>query len=131
MYQILAFINERNTHNSLAKAADIRLERILNYIERNLKQPFSIPKLALIQATSVEYFRHWFKTMTKFSANKYISKKHVNRACKLLVTTHRNIETIDLYCGDKDPLHCLKERISIPLRDDRRRQKKDPFSPHN
>ena len=133
MYNMLALIMAQSTLNSKTKTADIRLQKILIHIEKNLNQALSIPQLALIHGTSVEHFSRWFKTMTNLSPNKYISLKRIKKACKLLMTSHKNIETIGFECGFQDPLYfskCFKKRIGIPPSDYRRSQDQDPFTGH-
>ena len=70
------------------------LSRLLESIERSLSGDFSNPLLAGHAGMSVEGFIRWFKQGTGTTPARYVARRRVREACRLLSLTERSIEEI-------------------------------------
>jgi len=70
------------------------LSRLLESIERSLSGALSNPVLAGQAGMSVEGFIRWFKEGTGTTPARYVARRRVREACRLLSLTERSIEEI-------------------------------------
>jgi AraC-like DNA-binding protein len=71
----------------------------LEYIAQNFSEPITVKQLAAQVHLSESYFMHQFRKYVGFSATAYISQFRINRACKLLMDTGKNVAEIAFECG--------------------------------
>ena len=70
------------------------LSRLLESIERSLPGALSNPIMAGQAGMSVEGFIRWFKEWTGTTPARYVARRRVREACRLLSLTARSIEEI-------------------------------------
>lgn len=108
MYQLLSpIINESIPIGPINSDYD-KIEKVLNHIEKNLSIDISIPQLAVIHGSSIAHFSRWFNRVMNISPKKYINQKRMELACKKLLLSGDNIETIAYQCGFEDALYFSK-----------------------
>lgn len=81
------------------------LSEAIDYIAMNYKCQISTKELAKIFAFSETTFCRKFKSMTNMTVTSYIQTLRIEEACKLLVNTDKNVETIANEVGYRDIKH--------------------------
>lgn len=108
MYQLLTpVINESHKKNLLNQDFQ-RLEKVLTFIDINLHTHLSIPFLAETHGYSTAHFGRWFSQCVGTPPKKFINKKRIIKASKLLLFSLDKIEDIAYQCGFEDPLYFSK-----------------------
>ncbi|MDD5351087.1 MAG: AraC family transcriptional regulator [Chthoniobacteraceae bacterium] len=83
-----------------AKALPVRpalppaLARLLEHIERSLPGDLSNAVLAGLAGMSVEGFLRWFKGRLGMTPARYVARRRIREACRLLALSERSIEEI-------------------------------------
>ena len=108
MYQLLAPIINTSIAKGTINTDYDKIEKVLNHIENNLSVDITIPQLAMVYGSSVAHFSRWFNRVMNISPKKYINQKRMELACKKLLFSTDNIETIAYQCGFEDPLYFSK-----------------------
>lgn len=90
-----------NTGNLWGKNRNSNVEFVLNYINQNLGNNFSLQHLADMVQLSPYYFSHLFKKETGVSPFDYILNMRMNRSGILLITTNHSIADIAKEVGYK------------------------------
>lgn len=75
-------------------ALPIALSRLLEHIERTLPGELSNPVLAAHVGMSVEGFLRWFKERLGTTPARYVARRRIREACRLLTLSERSIEEI-------------------------------------
>jgi AraC-like DNA-binding protein len=70
------------------------LSDVLEYIERSLSAPLTNPILARQVGMSVEGFLRWFREHQGMTPARYVARRRIQEACRLLTLTQRSIEEI-------------------------------------
>ncbi|SHH67659.1 helix-turn-helix transcriptional regulator [Clostridium grantii] len=94
-----------NNFNTINSPYNLKLKKVLNYIENNLDQPLPLLELSNLINLSPWYFQKIFKKYLGISPNKYILNKKISLAKNLLIHTDNSIENIALKCGFKNAPH--------------------------
>lgn len=77
-----------------ASASIVKLENVLNYIDRNLLEPLSVEELAEIAHFHPNYFIPYFKRFIGLSPIQYINKLRMDRAKDLLLANEKSVSEI-------------------------------------
>jgi transcriptional regulator GlxA family with amidase domain len=88
---------------------DYRIKEILEKIENDFSRPITIPDLAASINVSVSHFEHLFKKEVQICAVKYIKNLRLEKACRLLETTHLSIKEIRFQVGVPNEAHFLND----------------------
>lgn len=86
-------------------ASDIRVARIINYIENHYDQDLSNELLASKACMSTNSFSRLFKNEIGASLQKYIKKKRIDYACMLLTHSNMSIDEITFKAGFSNRFH--------------------------
>lgn len=79
-----------------------RLDKVLDYIERNYAEDISIEQLSGITHLSRDHFSHLFKSLTGKSPSEYINSLRMDKAELLLKNTGLSITEIAMLTGFDD-----------------------------
>jgi len=113
MFQLLSPIIATSVARAPFKRDYDKIETVLSHIENNLSDEISIPQLAQVYGCSVAHFSRWFNRVMNVPPKKYINQKRMELACKKLLFSTDNIETIAYQCGFEDPLYFSKSFKNI------------------
>ena len=92
-----------------SKQMDHRIKEIIAKVDRHISEPLSIPELAASINMSVSYFQHLFKKEAQICAVKYIKNLKLEKARRLLETTHLSIKEIRFEVGVPNEAHFLSD----------------------
>ncbi|RDB03500.1 helix-turn-helix domain-containing protein [Runella aurantiaca] len=90
--QILATTSESTLLNTegikleVSPKDELRLNKILKYVEENYQKPIDIQEIASITHLTVPSFCHYFKKMMNITFTDFVNRYRVNQACRLLST---------------------------------------------
>jgi len=70
------------------------LSEVLEYIESSLAGPLANPALARKAHMSIEGFLRWFRAHQGMTPARYVARRRIQEACRLLTLTHDSIEKI-------------------------------------
>ncbi|WP_149137767.1 helix-turn-helix domain-containing protein [Cupriavidus campinensis] len=85
--------------------APFRLRRILDYIEDHLGDSIAITELAAMAEVSLPHFMRAFRASTGEAPLRFIMRRRVAHATRLLLETSRPLATIANVCGFADRSH--------------------------
>lgn len=88
---------------------DYRIKEILAEIEKDITKPLHISDLAASINVSVSYFQHLFKREVRICAVKYINNLRMEKARRLLETTHLCVKEIRVGVGASNEAHFLQD----------------------
>lgn len=93
--------NARNFNNSISKQREYteRFLYICNYISEHYSEDLTLDYVAGISGFSKYHFSRLFKQFTNLSFYKYLNKKRIENAEKLLMDQELTITEIALQCG--------------------------------
>ncbi|MEZ4905488.1 MAG: AraC family transcriptional regulator [Spirosomataceae bacterium] len=77
---------------------EVRLNRILKYVEEHYQHPIDIQEAASVAHLTVPSFCHYFKKMMRLTFTDFINQYRINQACRLLATD-KSITDISFECG--------------------------------
>jgi len=82
-----------------------RINKVLDYIEKNIDKNFTLEELADTASFSKFHFNRIFKALMGETPFRYILRIRLEKAAALLTATpHQNISDIALQCGFADPV---------------------------
>ncbi|WP_239618091.1 AraC family transcriptional regulator [Cohnella mopanensis] len=82
------------------------MNRVVDYIEKNLSSPLPIDELTDIAAFSAYHFHRIFKKTMNENVHRFINRLRVEKAAKLLIfQTERSLSDISLECGLQSSAH--------------------------
>ena len=84
-------------------STELRIQGIIDLIDNNVSENYSIESLAVKAMTSPRNFSRLFKSLTGKSPSIYIKEKRIEKACALLTGTDMTITQIALLVGFDDP----------------------------
>ena len=91
-----------------SKKLDARINTVLEYLEKNLRETITNEMLATLINLSPSTFLRLFKSQVGISASKYLTQIRIDHACNLLLYTSKSIESIAECCGFSDRYHLTK-----------------------
>lgn len=86
----------------------IRINRIVNYINENLSRRITLAEIAERESITKNYISHFFRENLNISFQEYLSNLRFEKALKLLTATELNIIDISLECGFSDSKYLNK-----------------------
>ncbi|MGN1137608.1 MAG: helix-turn-helix domain-containing protein [Oscillospiraceae bacterium] len=89
---------EAETGDSICGAEEV-IRPALEYIAAHFSEPISIKRLAAAVHFSESYFMNRFRQHVGLSATEYISHFRIDKACKALIGTKKNVLEIAFECG--------------------------------
>jgi AraC family transcriptional regulator len=112
MYALGAHLVERYSDRSTmrhARAPDRlywgQLEQVYDYIECNLHQALTVTELAAVAAVSPSHFTRLFRQQTGEPPHRYVRKRRLDRAERLIVGTQLPLAAIAVAVGFSDQSH--------------------------
>lgn len=90
--QLLARFLEQATEKQTV--VDERIAKVIDYIQRNIYQEISIPKLAEIACVSEDHFIRLFRTETNTTPLQFVNNLKIEKAQLLLLTSKEPIKNI-------------------------------------
>ncbi len=87
------FVTSYKLQNNI-QIADYGMQKILNYINKNLHLPITVVELAAICNYSPDHFSKLFKELYGSGPSKYIQEKRIERSQLLLLTTNDSLNEI-------------------------------------
>lgn len=97
IFQLSATMFARRVHKLQNNTRSYQVERVCNYISRNIYQKITLEELATYMELSCTYLCHLFSGEMGISIHSYIQREKVNVACNLLMHTSRPISEIATY----------------------------------
>ncbi len=88
-----------NKYDSITSNSEKRLQKIIEYIQKNYMKKITLQKIADEFYISKYYLSHFFKDKTGFTVIEYINKKRIIEAQKLISNTDLNITVIAMNVG--------------------------------
>jgi AraC family transcriptional regulator len=82
-----------------------QVRRVTTYIERNLDSRISNEELAVVAKRSSSYFCRAFKVSFGESPHGYVTRRRMERAQGLMLTTDASLGQIAVHCGLADQSH--------------------------
>jgi AraC family transcriptional regulator len=80
-----------------------RINKVLDYIEKNISNPFTLEELASVANFSRFHFNRIFSAMTGETPFRFILRVRLERAATILITRpHQTVTTIATDCGFSD-----------------------------
>ena len=101
----LAAMDKRHTLSTrifekpMNKGEQIRIEKVLNYINENYDRAVSLDELASLVNISQSHFSQFFKKVTGSNFVSYLNDIRISRACELLSGSDEQITKICFECG--------------------------------
>ncbi len=96
---IILRLMENNKYEQIASNSEKRLQKIVEYIQKNYMNKITLQKIADEFYISKYYLSHFFKDKTGFTVIEYINKKRIIEAQKLISNTKLNITDIAMKVG--------------------------------
>ncbi len=102
--QILATTSDSSLLNTegikleVSPKDEVRLNKILKYVEENFQKPIDIQEIASISHLTVPSFCHYFKKMMNVTFTDFVNQYRVNHACRML-STDKSITDIGYESG--------------------------------
>ncbi|MFS7221583.1 AraC family transcriptional regulator [Rahnella inusitata] len=98
--QLMAFMPaQEDTPKNISRTT---ASKVMQWIEENYEQKFAMASLSAAVGLSESYISRVFGQETGGSIQDYLATRRVKRACELLRTTDRPVESIGLQCGFAD-----------------------------
>ena len=95
---------------------DVRVARVIDYIEAHLGEPLSVAELASVACLSAGYFSRSFRATTGEALWAYVRRRRGERAMEMLRTTRLSIAEIAYACGFANQGHfteCFKRQFAM------------------
>lgn len=92
------FLNAEGLKLEVSQRDEVRLNRVLKYVQENYQKPIDIQEIASLSHLTVPSFCHYFKKMTNLTFTEFVNQYRVNQATRLLAT-NRSITDIAYECG--------------------------------
>lgn len=99
------FINE---NGNVYEGKTNELEYVLNYIEKNFRRSITLDEVADYVKFSSTYLSKIFKENIGINFNKYITKRRIKEATKILENTNINVNELAFEIGYNEPSYFCK-----------------------
>jgi AraC family transcriptional regulator len=102
LINLVAHMMKLGQHNAIwerPQSANVRLDRVLDYIEAHLSEPIRMDDLAAVSFLSTIQFSRSFKRQMRQSPHQYVTLRRVSRAKQLLVFTRLSTTEIAFMTG--------------------------------
>lgn len=99
LYQLAAVMFAKLVSSAKEKKHSQQVERIINYISRNIYAKISLAELSEYTGLSLNYMCGIFSNEIKISIHNYIQREKVAVSCNMLKYSDRSISEIALYMG--------------------------------
>ncbi len=89
---------------------------VINYVEEHFTEDISVKSVAELFGYNESYFSHRFKELFGISFIKFITRRRLEYACKLMNTTKYTISECATLCGFSDSNYfsvCFKKKFNI------------------
>jgi transcriptional regulator GlxA family with amidase domain len=93
----------------MTRGPDTRITWIVDYLQRHLGEPVSIPELAGRVNLSESRLRALFRQQTGMSPVRYLQAVRLRRACLLLERTFLSVKEVMALVGYNDPSHFARD----------------------
>jgi len=104
--QLHVFPSDESSERNATKTSG-HIERILDWVERDYRQPFELEAIACELHLSPYHVSHLFKRYTGMTLSDYITARRLREACALLANTDKQIREISLEIGNfSTPYFC-------------------------
>jgi AraC family transcriptional regulator len=90
------------------RLSSAQLQRVLTYIDANLDRALTIDILSREAGVSSSHLRAWFKAATGVTVHRYVLKKRVEHAHRLLLQGDRKLSDVALEAGFSHQSHLAK-----------------------
>ncbi|TWD75254.1 AraC family transcriptional regulator of arabinose operon [Kribbella amoyensis] len=94
-----------DTQNPKALRIDDRLLRAIELIDHDLKATLDVPRLARAVNLSASRFAHLFREQLGVTPQRFVERRRLDAACRLLELTTRPIASVAAEVGYPDPLY--------------------------
>lgn len=84
---------------NLNRKANDRMDAIYNYVHKNYHTKITLQKVSEIVSMSEEAFCRFFKKSLNKTFFHFVNEYRINRACKLLIDTNKQVQQIAYDCG--------------------------------
>ena len=88
--------------NSLSPSTNMKIKKIIKYLEDNYSNKITLDDMATLVCTSREYFSRFFKKYFQMNFSEYLTTYRVSKATYLLITTNWKILDIAIDSGFND-----------------------------
>lgn len=99
IYQLAAIMFSKLVKRQQEKKPVFQVERIQNYISRNIFKKITLKEIADYMDLSPNYLCNLFSSSLGISIHQYVQREKVQVACNLLQHTDRSVSDIALYMG--------------------------------
>ena len=99
VYQLAPVMFAKQVDAQSQMESSLTVERIQNYIGRNIFKKITLDDIADYIELSPNYLSNLFSSKMKISIHQYIQREKIKTACNLLAHTSRPISDIALYMG--------------------------------
>jgi len=87
---------------------DSRLERVIGYADKHIREKISVERLAGVACLHPEYFSKWFISLTSERPIDYINRKKIEETQRQLIYSEDTVEMIALKTGFYNHSHFIK-----------------------
>ena len=91
--------------NGVGRPEDLRVARVIEYIEAHFGEPLAVGELAAIACLSQSHFTRVFKAATGLAVWAYVLERRRERARQQLMTTRKPVVQIAYDCGFANQAH--------------------------
>lgn len=105
VYRLAAVMMAKLVHNQQKVKPSLAVERVLNYIGRNIFRKITLDEIADYVELTPTYLCSIFMEQQGISIHQYIQREKIEAACNLLSQTTRSISDIALYTGFQTQSH--------------------------
>lgn len=103
VYQLSATMFAKLIYQHKEKKHSYQVERILNYVSRNIFKKITLEEVADYVGLSTHYLSNLFSKEMGITLHHYIQQEKVTVACNLLMHTDRPVSDIATYMGFQTP----------------------------
>lgn len=93
------FLCEQNFSDEFDDVSNARINIICDYIQKNYRKRIALEDVAATVHMSEDYFSRYFSKMMKKTFFEYLNEYKINKACRLLIETDKQISEICYDCG--------------------------------
>ena len=105
---ILLLVSKIPAENWNERTTDIRVLRVINYIDAHFREPLGNEILAQKAGMAPNSFLRLFKSTTGFTLQQYVQNKRIEKAILMMHNNEASIEQISERCGFCDRQHFSK-----------------------
>lgn len=88
---------------------DRRVQRVIQMIEDDIRQDFTLAEMASAVNLSPSHFYHLFKSETGMPPTRYVKVLRMRKAKELLETTFKSVKEIVTLIGGHDGSHFVRD----------------------